>query len=133
MAQLLGVSTRAVQSFEQGWREVPGHIERHFLFLVALSSRRKRGGAPCWDVRRCSKEQRSRCPAWDLDAGDLCWFINGTVCRGKPQKTWELKMKFCRRCEVFAAMLSEPVAESTVGVKIPKPRGRPARRGRHTD
>ena len=28
MAQLLGVSLKAIQSFEQGWREIPVHAER---------------------------------------------------------------------------------------------------------
>ena len=36
MAQLLGVSLRSVQSFEQGWRKVPVHIERQMLFLQAM-------------------------------------------------------------------------------------------------
>ena len=31
MAQLLGTSVKAIQSFEQGWRSVPGHIERQAL------------------------------------------------------------------------------------------------------
>ena len=35
MAQLLTVSVRAVQSFEQGWRNIPAHVERQMLFLLA--------------------------------------------------------------------------------------------------
>ena len=34
MAQLLGTSPKAIQSFEQGWRNVPVHIERQALFLM---------------------------------------------------------------------------------------------------
>jgi DNA-binding transcriptional regulator YiaG len=33
MAQLLGISLKAIQSFEQGWRNIPGHIERQVLLL----------------------------------------------------------------------------------------------------
>jgi DNA-binding XRE family transcriptional regulator len=35
MAQLLGTSTKAIESFEQGWRNIPVHIERQMLFLLA--------------------------------------------------------------------------------------------------
>jgi DNA-binding XRE family transcriptional regulator len=36
MGQLLGVSSKAVQSFEQGWRKIPAHMERQALFLLPL-------------------------------------------------------------------------------------------------
>ena len=32
-AQLLAISLKAVQSFEQGWRNIPAHVEgRHYSF-----------------------------------------------------------------------------------------------------
>jgi DNA-binding XRE family transcriptional regulator len=100
MAELLGTSLKTVQSFEQGWRKVPVHIERQILFLLTLN--KKTGDAqPCWDVRNCSMETRRECPAWEFNAGNLCWFINGTICLGKPQHSWSHKMKVCRKCEVF--------------------------------
>jgi hypothetical protein len=106
MAELLGTSLKAVQSFEQGWRRVPVHVERQTLFLVSM----KRGGAknspPCWDLRNCPLETRQACPAWEFNVGQLCWFINGTICRGKPHPSWGKKMKVCRRCEVFASALN---------------------------
>jgi DNA-binding XRE family transcriptional regulator len=40
-AQLLGISLKAIQSFEQGWRNIPVHIERQVLFLLASSRLRK--------------------------------------------------------------------------------------------
>ena len=33
MAQLLGVSIKAVHSYEQGWRSVPAHVERQMFFF----------------------------------------------------------------------------------------------------
>ena len=42
MAQLLGTSPKAIQSFEQGWRSVPVHIERQVLFLTALEYSQKK-------------------------------------------------------------------------------------------
>jgi len=101
LSELLGTSLKAIQSFEQGWRKVPVHIERQMLFLLALQKKGKGDSRPCWDVRNCSMETRRDCPAWELDAGSLCWFINGTFCQGKPQSNWSSKIKLCRKCEVF--------------------------------
>ncbi len=42
MAQLLGTSPKAIQSFEQGWQSVPVHIERQLLFLMALNYSQKK-------------------------------------------------------------------------------------------
>jgi hypothetical protein len=52
-------------------------------------------------MRKCSLETRRDCPAWEFNAGNLCWFINGTMCQGKLQTSWSSKMKVCRKCEVF--------------------------------
>jgi hypothetical protein len=35
----------------------------------------------------------------------LCWFINGTVCHGKIQGSWQKKMNLCRKCEVFQSLM----------------------------
>jgi len=102
MAELLGASLKAVQSFEQGWRKVPVHIERQVLFLMCSKQGIPRNLRPCWDIRDCSPENREACPAWEFNVGDLCWFINGTICHGKAQGSWVKKMKVCRNCEVFS-------------------------------
>jgi len=104
MARLLGVSEKAIQSFEQGWRNVPAHSERQILFLLALRKGRNRKGRPCWAIMRCPAEIRQRCPAWEFRAGHLCWFINGTICRGKVWKSWADKARICRDCTVYAGL-----------------------------
>jgi len=105
MAQLLGVSIKAVHSYEQGWRSIPAHAERQMLFLVS----NKRGGAhvnkPCWVTKKCPSKKKKECPAWEFKSGKLCWFINGTICDGVVYKDWQQKMKSCRSCEVFASVL----------------------------
>lgn len=102
MAQLLGVSIKAIHSYEQGWRSIPAHAERQILFLGL----RQRGGAkvtkPCWIVKKCPAKKKKTCPAWEFNAGKMCWFINGTICDGSVYKNWKEKMKLCRSCEVFA-------------------------------
>jgi len=108
LAQLLGTSVKAIQSFEQGWRHIPVHIERQMLFLLAMKNSSSGQRKPCWEMEKCPVETRQNCPAWEFQSGNLCWFINGTICRGEPQQSWREKMKACRRCEVLRSILSNP-------------------------
>jgi hypothetical protein len=105
IATLLGVSPKAIQSFEQGWRRVPAHTERQLLFLVYLKRLPAETATPCWDKRKCEPEVRQNCVAWELQAGDLCWFVNGTACEGRVQDSWKEKMRLCRQCEVFRSLV----------------------------
>jgi len=107
MAELLGTSVKAIQSFEQGWRKVPVYIERQLLFLWATKMGVARGKSPCWKIRACPPQVRESCPAWEFKSGRLCWFINGTLCQGKAQGTWAKKMKLCRKCEVFTSAMND--------------------------
>lgn len=105
LSELLGISVKAIQSFEQGWRKVPVHIERHMLFLWAMKKTGREERSPCWEVRGCPSRTREACPAWEFKAGHLCWFVNGTICHGRPQQSWGQKMKACRKCEVLSSHL----------------------------
>ncbi len=105
IAQLLGISPKAIQSFEQGWRNIPVHAERQVLFLLASRQLPQKKNRACWVIRKCPMEIRQNCPAWEFQVGHLCWFINGTICQGEVQKGWRQKMKICRQCEVFQALL----------------------------
>ena len=106
MAQLLGTSHKAIQSFEQGWRGIPLPTERQALFLLALKSFQNKSTRPCWVVKRCSEKIRQECPVWEFQAGHLCWFINGTFCAGKVQRSWQGKMEICRQCTVFVSLFA---------------------------
>ncbi len=105
MAHLLGTSSKAIQSFEQGWRNIPVHVERQMLFLVAMKRSPHVKRDDCWVIQNCPMELRRNCPAWEFQSGHLCWFINGTICQGEVQKSWHEKMSMCRQCEVFRSML----------------------------
>jgi hypothetical protein len=104
MAQLLGISIKAVHSYEQGWRSVPTHVERQIFFLVSRLKKNIHDKIPCWDRKACPTEKKEMCPAWEFQAGDLCWFISGTICDGNVYRTWKEKMKFCRSCEVMKSI-----------------------------
>jgi len=104
LAQLLGVSLKAVQSYEQGWRKVPLHVERQMYFLLV----NKRGQEPskrkdCWNHKKC--ESKKTCPAWEFQAGHLCWFLNGTKCECTVDKNLKNKMDICRKCDVLSKLL----------------------------
>jgi len=101
MAQLLGVSLKAIQSFEQGWRNIPCHVERQILFLLKNFNHCAASNKNCWTYLKCSSEKRDACPAWEFQVGNLCWFINGTICHGIHHRTWKEKMIYCRQCDVF--------------------------------
>ncbi len=101
LSELLGISLKAISSYEQGWRNIPGHVERQLLFLAAKKSDVEM--QDCWDILNCSAEARQQCPAWEFKSGTLCWFINGTVCQCKAKKTWQEKIVICRSCPVFKA------------------------------
>ncbi len=105
MSQLLGVSVKAIYSYEQGWRSIPTHAERQVFFLLS----RKRGirelAKPCWVIKKCAPKQRKQCPAYEYNAGRFCWLVNGTICECKAQKTWKEKMKICRECGVMQDLL----------------------------
>jgi len=105
MAQLLGVSIKAVHSYEQGWRTVPPHVERQMFFLMARKRKTSKTQKPCWTVKKCPTKQKKECPAWEFQAGKFCWFVNGTICCGTAHEKWKEKMKLCRSCEVMAAIM----------------------------
>jgi hypothetical protein len=60
---------------------------------------------PCWVIRKCPREIKQNCPAWEFQVGHLCWFVNGTICQGEVQESWRQKMKICRQCKVFRSLL----------------------------
>lgn len=104
LAELLGVSLKAVQSYEQGWRSIPIHVERQLCFL-AVNQRKAEGTKrkDCWVLKKCARKKE--CPAWEFQAGHLCWFLSGTRCECTATKNWKEKMAICRECEVLNSAL----------------------------
>jgi predicted transcriptional regulator len=105
LSALLGVSLKAVQSYEQGWRSVPLHAERQIYFLLvnqrqATPTKKRKD---CWREKKC--KQKKICPAWEFQAGHLCWFLSGTQCDCTVGKDWKDKMEICRDCEVLSSLV----------------------------
>ncbi len=104
-SQLLGISLKAVTSYEQGWRKIPPHVERQIFFLLARKFKAKMPQDPCWICKNCPPERKKACPSWEFQVGHMCWFICGTKCEGCAQDTWEKKMKICGTCDFFRDFL----------------------------
>ena len=107
LAQLLCVSTKAIQSFEGGWRQIPNYTERQLLFLLALRRYSEKNSRPCWEIQNCPDKWEQNCSAYEFNAGHFCWFISGTKCEGTVQKHWNEKMKTCRNCEMLKPLLKK--------------------------
>ncbi len=105
IAALLGLSVKAIHSYEQGWRQVPPHVERQLFFLLTRIRDSDKKLKNCWTIMKCPSKRRKQCPAWEFQAGKLCWFINGTICAGVPMGSWSEKMEICRSCKVLADLL----------------------------
>jgi hypothetical protein len=107
MAQLLSISTRAVQSYEQGWRGAPPSVQKDAMLQLYLHRRQEVGPSrPCWQACACTPEERAQCPAWMLQEGQLCWLTTGNRFRGMTgPSTWTAKFAHCRDCPAMKERL----------------------------
>lgn len=98
----LGVSLKALQSYEQGGRRIPGDVEKRVLFYLSILNRKHNCRTRhCWQIRRCDASVRHRCFAWKLGAGRECWYISGNMCRSVRMRDWREKRDLCLRCDAF--------------------------------
>ena len=113
-AAALGISLRAVHSYEQGWRTVPSSVERLLLlYWIVHRNGRRLGSICCWDLKECDAECRRRCYAHITGQGHLCWLLTGTMCGGEPTGSWVAKRERCSRCEVMETLLAGSRAASS--------------------
>ncbi len=105
LAELLGISIKTLHSYEQGWRRIPAHAERQIIFLLSKISEISGTLSPCWTIKNCPTKRKKACPAWEFQAGKLCWFINGTICECNARHDWHKKMEICRKCAVLKSFM----------------------------
>jgi len=118
LSALVGVSTRAIQSYEQDWRSPSEMVHRMLLLLViAFRNGNQLARARCWEARECLPEIRNQCIAYLTRQGHLCWFLTGTMCQGQNKKTWDQKLHECLEC-CFMQSLLEPPAD-VIGMQKP--------------
>jgi transcriptional regulator with XRE-family HTH domain len=101
MAVLLSISKKAIESYEQGLRNIPANIERIVYYLFFKLSKGKLGRKRlCWQQKKCSREQRQNCVAWLAKDGYYCWFITGKVCLVE-QENPNSHIDNCFECDFF--------------------------------
>ncbi|MDA8426392.1 MAG: helix-turn-helix transcriptional regulator [Treponema sp.] len=102
LADILGVSLKTVESYEQGWRRVPANIERILYFLLfKLNEGALAREPPCWEATDCPDSSREHCVAYLAKEGRFCWFFTGRLCAAS-EPGGEVA---CRACPVFARLL----------------------------
>lgn len=80
--------------------------------------------ANCWEFKKCERQPGGKkvhefgvCPATTderLDgthggknAGRACWVLAGTMCGGKVQGTFAMKLENCEICDFYKAVKAE--------------------------
>lgn len=114
LARLVGFSTRAIQSCEQGWRTPGPQLEKSAILL--LMAHRKGGRLSefrCWEVMDCKPERCGECITYRSGQGHLCWYLSGTLCQSHKEQPWEKKRGTCVKCKLFQTLLApEPAVEA---------------------
>jgi DNA-binding transcriptional regulator YiaG len=104
LANALGISTKAVQSYEQGWRKTPLRVVKQMLTLVAMHREDYSHSKPCWEVRSCDAEFVATCPARTITHGRYCWAVASKSC-AKARGDKDPSVLGCLDCEVVRAFL----------------------------
>lgn len=103
-AGVLGMSARAVQSYEQGWRQLPRATLLHMFAVLASTRRLNLGEVPCWVLTGCPEPTRRDCRSRILNGGLFCWLVAGNSCgRRSDDPCGPLK---CIDCEVIHRLLA---------------------------
>ena len=106
LARLLGVSARAVQSYEQGWRPTPEYVQKLAVLFLSLKWQTQNGKTPaCWNLRECRPRKRADCPAYQFGNGRFCWMVKGACCEGEKE-SWDAKLARCNACDAMRPWLT---------------------------
>ncbi len=117
LAALVGISSRAIQSYEQGWRQ-PSRLVERMLLLLLMAHRHGAGLSRfrCWERKGCSPSVRENCIAYVTRQGHLCWFLTGTMCDGQRQESWGDKLRVCVDCRFMQDLLKPVTAKTRIRV-----------------
>jgi len=117
LAGLAGISTRAIQSYEQAWRQ-PSELVERMLLLLLMGHRHGAGLSRfrCWERKECSPGVREKCIAYVTRQGHLCWFLTGTMCEGQRQESWSDKLRLCLDCSFMQGLLRPVKAKAHIRV-----------------
>jgi DNA-binding XRE family transcriptional regulator len=105
LAKRMGISAKAVQSYEQGWRRLPAPLASHVLLLLALHREQNLRHRPCWKVRACPEKTRVQCPSFKVSGGRYCWLVSGRMCAGRSSDDGVQLSSRCVQCPVVERLL----------------------------
>lgn len=114
-AHFLGISKKAVESYEQGWRNPPQNICKQMMTLLAVQRGYPKGYRRCWELMRCSPAVRDECFCARRMDGYFCWLtchVNKHRCiegRAEP-------LACCLHCPVVQHLLQSERADAPSGV-----------------
>jgi transcriptional regulator with XRE-family HTH domain len=107
VASLLGVSKKAIESYEQGLRNIPVNVERIIYFLLfKLNMDKFNDKKTCWKIKKCPPHIRENCVAWTAKEGFFCWFLTGKSCFREKQLSPE-SSDSCFTCSFFKENLEK--------------------------
>jgi DNA-binding XRE family transcriptional regulator len=104
-AYFLGVSKKAIESYEQGWRHPPQTVCKQMLTLVALQKGYPKGYKPCWEIMRCSPAVRDACFCARKLNGHFCWMTCSANCHQHLDGEKTEKVACCFHCPVVKQLL----------------------------
>ncbi|MDD5153287.1 MAG: ATP-binding protein [Desulfovibrionales bacterium] len=61
----------------------------------------------CWEMENCDKKE---CPAYGR-TDVMCWFIDGTLCKGQPMGKFPDKLDECRECQVYKEHVGDEIVQ----------------------
>ncbi len=112
LADILGVSSRAVQSYEQGWRTPQRPVTSHLMTVLALYGNHSSQSPACWRLTACNVEQRSRCKAYSVGRGRFCWLLSGGACGNRRRSGSGADSQPCIGCVVMRKLLDGPIRQT---------------------
>ncbi|HED00039.1 MAG TPA: sensor histidine kinase [Proteobacteria bacterium] len=64
-------------------------------------------GVKCWEIEKCDKKD---CPAYGR-TDVMCWFVDGTLCKGQPMGKFPDKLDECRECSVYKEHVGDEIVQ----------------------
>ena len=105
LASVMGVSPRAVQSYEQGWRKPPQPFATQLMTVLALHVGHPDHFTPCWSLTGCQDAKRGTCRAVTVGRGSFCWLLAGRACGKNKTEGGASGELPCIGCTVMRTLL----------------------------
>lgn len=120
-AAILGLSRKAVESYELAWRKVPDRVWKLALTVAAIQRKYPLGTRPCWELTQCHEDVSATCLCRKLTDGRFCWMTVTKCCR-QTHRGEEMGFKQCLSCPVvrqFVQVGAGPAREASTGEATP--------------